>query len=179
MAAFLPLQSVIGGIFIGVASGMYMLLSGRVAGCSGAMKALIVGPREASKLAFLAGLTTGGALMAHLLPSAFSPPPSASLVTAAAGLAVGLGTSLGNGCTSGHGLCGLSRLSLRSLAAVPTFMVAAILTATLRSGKTVGSPLPIGTTPPEVLGLAMKLSSALLAGLLPLALLTEERLREA
>ena len=153
--AFLPLQAVVGGLFIGCASGVYMLAAGRIAGNSGTIKSLIVGPREATKLSFLTGLFGGGVLGASLLPSSFEILPSPSPLVAMAGLLVGLGTALANGCTSGHGLCGLSRLSLRSLVAVPTFMAAAIATATTRSGSVFGLA-PIGTTSPDVLALAAK-----------------------
>lgn len=153
--AFLPLEAVVGGLFIGCATGVYMVVAGRIAGSSGALKALIVGPREPTKLSFLAGLCGGGVLGASLLPSSFEILPSPSPLVALAGLLVGLGTALANGCTSGHGLCGLSRLSLRSLVAVPTFMAAAIATATARSGSDLGLA-PIGTTSPEVLALAAK-----------------------
>ena len=99
---------------------------------------------------------------------------------AIAGLAIGLGTALGNGCTSGHGLCGLSRFSLRSLAAVPTFMAVAGGVASARSGFVVGAPLPIGNTPPEVLALSLKLAVALLGTLMPIPALlaSKSMLRE-
>merc|ERR1719247_1161619 len=107
------------------------------------MKALLLGPREPTKIAFMGGLMGGGALMKTLLP----------------GLAVGLGVALGNGCTSGHGLCGLSRFSLRSLAAVPTFMGVAIVAATVTTyNGTIGSPLPITPTPQPTIDLAAKLA---------------------
>ena len=181
MAEFLPLQSIVGGLFIGAACGAYMLFSGRVAGNSGALKALILGPREPTKLAFLCGLLGGGVLMGSCLPSAFEAMPWTPVKLAVAGTSVGLGTALANGCTSGHGLCGLSRLSLRSLVAVPTFMVVAGATATWSSGGAVGAPLPICTTPDAVLALAAKLASALLAALVPALFMggrENERLRE-
>lgn len=160
MRDFLPLESILGGIFIGAACGVYMLLAGRVAGNSGALKALILGPREPTKLTFLAGLASGGRLMGTLLPSAFEVAPAATPTLALAGLAVGLGTALGNGCTSGHGLCGISRFSLRSLVAVPTFMGVAIATATARSGTSIGVIAPIGTSSPAVLALALKVRAS-------------------
>ena len=133
MSTFRPLEAFIGGLFIGVACGVYMLFSRRIAGCSGALKALLLGPHETSKIAFTGGLLSGGALMKVLLPSSFSAPAAPSLVLAFSGICVGIGTALANGCTSGHGLCGLSRLSYRSLVAVPIFMVAAIITTTISS----------------------------------------------
>lgn len=76
-----------------------MVFAGRVAGNSGALKSLLLGPREAeaNNITFLAGLLGGGALMGRVLPAAFEAPPTASLSLAASGLAVGLGTALGNG----------------------------------------------------------------------------------
>ena len=129
MSSFVPLQAAIGGVFIGVACGAYMLLQSRVAGNSGAVKAVVNGPREPTKLGFVCGLVAGGAAIARLMPHLFEATPAPSLPLAAAGLCVGVGTAWANGCTSGHGLCGLSRFSLRSLAAVPTFMAAAMATS--------------------------------------------------
>ena len=175
ISTFRPLEAFIGGLFIGAACGVYMLFSRRIAGCSGSLKAVLIalalGPREISKIAFAGGLVAGGALMKVLQPSSFSAPPAPSLVLAFAGFAVGIGTALANGCTSGHGLCGLSRLSFRSLVAVPIFMVAAIITTTITdittattSGGTIGAILPIGATP------ASGVLAAQLAGGLALAL---------
>ena len=175
ISTFRPLEAFIGGLFIGAACGVYMLFSRRIAGCSGSLKAVLIalalGPREISKIAFAGGLVAGGALMKVLQPSSFSAPPAPSLVLAFAGFAVGIGTALANGCTSGHGLCGLSRLSVRSLVAVPIFMVAAIITTTITdittattSGGTIGAILPIGATP------ASGVLAAQLAGGLALAL---------
>jgi uncharacterized protein len=172
MNSFRPLEAFIGGLFIGTACGVYMLFSRRIAGCSGSMKAVLLalalGPRETSKIAFTGGLLAGGALMKVLLPSSFSAPPAPSLVLAFAGFAVGIGTALANGCTSGHGLCGLSRLSFRSLMAVPIFMVTASLTTTIinvttaiKSGGPLGTILPIGATPTSTSVLAAQLAGGL------------------
>ena len=162
MATMMPLQACLGGLFIGAACGAYMILVGRIAGNSGVMKALVLGPREPTKIAFLGGLMGGGALMKTLLPGAFEAARAPSLAIALSGLAVGLGVALGNGCTSGHGLCGLSRFSLRSLAAVPTFMGVAIVAATVTTyNGTIGSPLPITPTPQPTIDLAAKLAASL------------------
>ena len=172
ISTFRPLEAFIGGLFIGAACGVYMLFSRRIAGCSGSLKAVLIalalGPREISKIAFAGGLVAGGALMKVLQPSSFSAPPAPSLVLAFAGFAVGIGTALANGCTSGHGLCGLSRLSFRSLVAVPIFMVAAIITTTITdittattSGGTIGAILPIGATPASTGVLAAQLAGGL------------------
>ena len=109
--SFVPFQACLGGVFIGVACGAYMYFAERVAGNSGALKALVVGPREPPQLAFLSGLAAAGALMSRLLPAALDPASSLSPTLLLGGLLVGLGTALGNRCdTSRHGLCGLSRL---------------------------------------------------------------------
>ena len=168
MATMMPLQACLGGLFIGAACGAYMILVGRIAGNSGVMKALVLGPREPTKIAFLGGLMGGGALMKTLLPGAFEVARAPSLAIALSGLAVGLGVALGNGCTSGHGLCGLSRFSLRSLAAVPTFMGVAIVAATVTTyNGTIGSPLPITPTPQPTIDLAAKLAANLAVAVLP------------
>jgi uncharacterized membrane protein YedE/YeeE len=172
-ATFAPLQAIIGGVFIGAACGLYMITTGRVAGNSGALKAFVRGglQAEATKLTFLLGLCSGGAMMGSLLPSCFEAAPPPSLRLALSGLAVGTGVSLGNGCTSGHGLCGLSKLSLRSLAAVPTFMAVAIIAATASNGTSFGGFLPVSSTPDAVIALSKQLGLAFAAALLPLALL--------
>ncbi|MCY7371208.1 MAG: YeeE/YedE family protein [Polaromonas sp.] len=127
---FTPWTALAGGLLIGLAAALFLLLNGRVAGISGILGGLL---RPASgdvgwRLAFLAGLVG-----APLLFQLFSPLPpvvveadTATLIVA--GLLVGLGTRYGSGCTSGHGVCGLSRLSLRSLAATAAFMFAGFAT---------------------------------------------------
>ena len=178
MASFRPLEACIGGLFIGAACGAYMLIAGRIAGNSGALKSCLLGPREASKTAFIGGLIGGGVLMKALLPSCFEAiVPLPLLQVAVAGLCVGVGTALGNGCTSGHGLCGLSRLSKRSLVAVPTFMAAAIVTSTAMSGGRVGTPLPVAQTPQATLEVALRLAVGL-ACALPACKLLSGRAKE-
>ena len=132
--SFVPIEAVMGGVFIGVASGVSMITSSRVAGCSGALKSLVLADTDGWKVGFVAGLTFAGASMGQLLPALLEDPPAASIVLGLGGLAVGTGTSWANGCTSGHGLAGLSRLSFRSLVAVPTFMAVAITTRTMQTG---------------------------------------------
>ena len=127
---FTPRTSFAGGILIGVAAAMLVLLNGRIAGISGIVGGLLT-PRRADigwRLAFVAGLFAAPLLML-LFGRAVAPRIDAGfgmLVTA--GLLVGIGTSYGSGCTSGHGVCGLSRLSPRSLAATAAFMLAGIAT---------------------------------------------------
>ena len=127
---FTPWTSAAGGILIGLAAAMLVLLNGRIAGISGIVGGLLV-PRRGEigwRLAFVAGL-----LLAPLLVSLFGyavvPRIDAGFgMLVAAGLLVGVGTSYGSGCTSGHGVCGLSRLSPRSLVATAAFMAAGIAT---------------------------------------------------
>jgi hypothetical protein len=124
-----------GGALIGAAVGLFMLTTGRVAGISG-IAAELTGrwpPRWAQNLAFLLGLP-GGLLLWRAISGAEVPVhlPGSGLLLIAAGLLVGVGTRLANGCTSGHGVCGLARLSPRSLAATATFMAVAVLVVAVR-----------------------------------------------
>jgi uncharacterized membrane protein YedE/YeeE len=128
------LTALAGGVLIGLAATLLLWLNGRIAGVSGILGAVLV-PRDnerAWRWAFLAGLIVVGFIAIALLPGVATPregyPP---LLLIIAGLLVGFGASLGNGCTSGHGVCGLGRLSLRSLVAVVTFMVTAVISTWL------------------------------------------------
>ncbi|AOY87623.1 YeeE/YedE [Marinobacter salinus] len=127
---FTPWSALVGGILIGLAAASFLLLNGRVAGISGILGALLVPARGdiAWRVAFLIGLI--GAPIAWLLAAEMPPIEiNANYPTLIiAGLLVGVGTRYGSGCTSGHGVCGLSRLSLRSLAATLSFMVAGFVT---------------------------------------------------
>ncbi len=123
-----------GGMLIGVAATILLLLNGRIAGVSGMVNGVLLPTRGdvAWRVLFLLGLVAGGGIYLSLVPGAYTPRtgfPVPALVIA--GLLVGFGTRMGNGCTSGHGVCGLGRLSLRSLAAVLTFMATAIATTFL------------------------------------------------
>ena len=129
---FTPIASLLGGMLIGVSASLLLLFHGRVAGVSGIVGGLLTGPRgeRSWRMLFLAGLLAGGALLAWLAPSALDTRTDRSAwVVPIAGLLVGVGSALGNGCTSGHGVCGISRLSPRSLAATATFMGTGLLTA--------------------------------------------------
>ena len=125
MENFTPIPAVVGGILIGLASVWLLAANGRIAGIAGILHGLAARlPGEAAWRAwFIAGLVAAGFLW-HALGLAPAPREGFALGwVVAAGLLVGFGTSLGNGCTSGHGVCGLGRFSLRSLAAVITFML--------------------------------------------------------
>ena len=128
--AFTPWSSLMGGVLIGVAAAMFALLNGRIAGISGVLGSLLTPVRGdvGWRAAFIAGLVG-----APLLYALFTELPAVQIdasygALVAAGLLVGIGTRYGSGCTSGHGVCGLSRLSLRSLVATATFMGAGFLT---------------------------------------------------
>ena len=132
MQNFSPVESLVGGIVIGIAALVLLRFYKRIAGISGIFGGLF--PFDAGetlwRLVFLAGLMTGGVVLSFLHSDAvdfkltYSNP---ALILA--GLLVGVGSRMGNGCTSGHGICGLGRLAPRSMAAILTFMVTGILTA--------------------------------------------------
>ena len=132
MTGFTPLSSLLGGVLIGLSAVLLMASVGRIAGISGIVSRLLPPHPEADPaggLAFVAGLVA-----APLLALAVTGRPVAQDVSgdlglmAAAGLLVGFGTVWGNGCTSGHGVCGIANLSRRSLLATPVFMAAAMAT---------------------------------------------------
>jgi uncharacterized membrane protein YedE/YeeE len=134
MANFTPISAAIGGALIGLAAVLLMLFNGRIAGVAGIMDG-IFNPHADGRLwrvAFVAGLIAApvaAALTGHAVPM---PQMPASMITiAVAGLLVGFGTRLSNGCTSGHGICGIARLSPRSIAATLVFMLAAIVIVAL------------------------------------------------
>lgn len=131
MHDFTPVPALIGGALIGLSASMFLLMHGRVAGISGLYGGIFrrTSPDRALRLAFIAGLLVAGLLVRAFVPAAFETTWTAALpVALVAGLLVGFGTQLGNGCTSGHGVCGLSRLSIRSLVATCTFMATGIVT---------------------------------------------------
>lgn len=128
----MPVQGLIGGLMIGVAAAIMLLGAGRIAGVSG-MAARAFGlsdggaPRGLA-WAFILGLPIGAAIVALVAGPVVSRFPMSAMTLVAAGLIVGFGTRLGSGCTSGHGVCGMSRLSKRSITATLTFMVAGFVT---------------------------------------------------
>lgn len=126
-------QALLGGALIGAGAIFLMLFNGRIAGISGITASAITSSLKESgwRWAFLTGLIVAPLLVA---PAGFSLPdsvPAGLGQIIVAGLLVGFGTRMGSGCTSGHGICGLSRLSLRSFVATGVFMGSAILTLTL------------------------------------------------
>jgi uncharacterized membrane protein YedE/YeeE len=127
------LRALAGGILIGLAAAIVLVAHGRIAGISGTLgRALDADDGRSFRLPFLAGLICAGIVAFQLFPSAFGANVSSTPLLAVAGLLVGIGTTLGNGCTSGHGVCGISRGSKRSFVAVGIFMGVAMLTVAIR-----------------------------------------------
>lgn len=128
------LSSLMGGALIGVAVTGMLLFNGRVTGISGIVASSLTRPTRDGlwRWMFLGGLITGGALAWAIQPELFANASDRGLASVlVAGLLVGYGTVMGSGCTSGHGVCGISRLSLRSVIATLTFMLFGFLTVML------------------------------------------------
>lgn len=136
METFTPVSSLLGGALIGLAASVLLLVHGRVAGIAGILGETLRGDGTRGegvfRAAFLGGLVAAGIALRLVYPGAFAAAGSASAsslgLVAIAGVLVGYGTRLGSGCTSGHGVCGISRLSKRSIAATLTFMAAGAVT---------------------------------------------------
>lgn len=135
MLELIPWTSLFGGLLLGVSAVLLMLVNGKTAGISGIVNGIIT-PRTrdwAWRVLFVAGMVIGGGVAVAY--GNFQAPDltTTPLITiVAAGVLVGLGTKIGNGCTSGHGICGIGRLSPRSIIATCTFMAVAALTVYLR-----------------------------------------------
>ncbi|MES2602143.1 MAG: YeeE/YedE family protein [Pseudomonadota bacterium] len=130
-----PLSGLLGGALIGLAAAMLMLLTGRIAGISGIFGGLLVpGAKDRDcRIAFVAGLIAAPLIASFVTGAALPSPamPASLIVIVVAGLLVGFGSRMGGGCTSGHGVCGVARLSARSLIATAIFMTAAIVTVAI------------------------------------------------
>ncbi len=132
---FTPWQSLVGGLLIGAAAALYLLGNGRVAGIAGivaspwqALRTRASLVPERNRLAFIVGLLAAPWAWQLIAPLPKATLDVGTLGLAAAGLLVGIGSRMGNGCTSGHGVCGLSRFSLRSLVNVLAFMATGVVT---------------------------------------------------
>ena len=127
-----PLFALVGGLVIGLAAALFLLLSGRIAGVSGLVARAVGlsdnGPTRVQALAFVVGLPAGAWLVGALVRTPQIVVTSSIPLLVAGGVLVGFGTRMGGGCTSGHGVCGISRLSPRSLVATAAFMVAGFAT---------------------------------------------------
>jgi uncharacterized membrane protein YedE/YeeE len=129
-AAFTPLSAAVGGALIGLAAALLLLFNGRVAGISGILGGLLR-PQSgdaAWRVAFIAGIVIAPAAYALFTRLPATAIDASYPMLVAAGLLVGIGTRYGSGCTSGHGVCGISRLSPRSLVATALFMAAGFAT---------------------------------------------------
>ena len=128
MTEFTPLSAATGGLLIGLASALLLFANGRVAGISGILGQAMwptAGEERGWRIAFIAGLPIGAAIIFRMSGPLEIEIEASVPVLVLAGLLVGVGTRLGNGCTSGHGVCGMSRGSSRSIAATLAFMAVA------------------------------------------------------
>ncbi|EGQ9190645.1 YeeE/YedE family protein [Vibrio parahaemolyticus] len=135
MLNVIPWESLFGGILLGISATILLLVNGKIAGISGIMNG-IMSPKKGDyswRLLFAVGMIAGGLISVLMLGVAVPSTANLSLgMVIAAGLLVGIGTRLGNGCTSGHGICGMGRLSKRSIVATCVFMAIAGLTVFVR-----------------------------------------------
>ncbi|MGJ8686055.1 MAG: YeeE/YedE family protein [Spongiibacteraceae bacterium] len=128
--SFTPLMSLSGGLLIGLSALVLLYFNGRIAGISGVLGGLLspAADDRGWRLAFLVGLPLGAALVHYFLAPLETPVSENALILVLGGFIVGFGTRLGSGCTSGHGVCGIGRLSPRSLIATGVFMATGMLT---------------------------------------------------
>ncbi len=135
MLNVIPWESLFGGILLGISATILLLVNGKIAGISGIMNG-IMSPKKGDyswRLLFAVGMIAGGLISVLMLGVAAPSTANLSLgMVIAAGLLIGIGTRLGNGCTSGHGICGMGRLSKRSIVATCVFMAVAGLTVFVR-----------------------------------------------
>ena len=131
MTSFTPISAFLGGCLIGLAAVVLMALNGRIAGISGIVQGAVEGPRgeRGWRWVFVGGLVLGAFLTLALRDPGFTPRTGYPVwLVICAGLLVGVGTRLGSGCTSGHGVCGVARWSTRSIVATLTFMCTGFVT---------------------------------------------------
>ena len=134
MTDFEVIMPLTGGILIGIAASMMLLVSGRIAGVSGIFGGMLFqqGKERAWRLYFITGLIAGGIILYTINTEFFENSSGRGLLAVnIAGLLVGIGTRIGGGCTSGHGVCGIGRLSVRSILATVTFVVAGMVAVIL------------------------------------------------
>ncbi|MDV7103540.1 YeeE/YedE thiosulfate transporter family protein [Vibrio sp. TH_r3] len=135
MSFSIPWESLFGGVLLGISASVLLLMNGKIAGISGIVSGLLTPKRKdySWRLLFFIGMMLGGMLAGVMfnvsIPGEFSASP---WLLAVSGLLVGIGTKIGNGCTSGHGICGIGRFSFRSIVATLTFMLVAALTVFFR-----------------------------------------------
>lgn len=132
MENFTPFSALLGGALIGLGALLLMAGIGRIAGISGIVSQALFNREDRNwRLAFLAGLLIGPVILGLFLSDLQYSTPDLNGTTLLAGLLVGLGTAWGSGCTSGHGICGIGRFSVRSIIATLVFMVVGMVVATL------------------------------------------------
>ena len=134
MTDFEVLMPLTGGILIGISASMMLLFSGRIAGVSGIFGGMLFqqGKERAWRLSFITGLIGGGILLYAINAEFFENSSGRGLLAVnIAGFLVGIGTRIGGGCTSGHGVCGIGRLSVRSIVATVTFVFAGMVAVVL------------------------------------------------
>ncbi|BAQ65976.1 YeeE/YedE family protein [Geminocystis sp. NIES-3709] len=124
------INGLIGGVLIGVSATILLAFNGKIAGISGMINAVLeFKPSEKWRVFFLGGMLLGGIIYEYVLPLPKTPSYNLALIPMIlGGFLVGFGTRMGNGCTSGHGVCGLGRLSTRSFTAVITFLISGMIT---------------------------------------------------
>ena len=135
---FTLLNSLMGGILIGIAATIIFFVNGRIMGISGILGNLIVTKETDQKfwrIIFILGVLTGPLIFILLFKEIKSEMVANTTLLIISGFLVGLGTSLGNGCTSGHGICGLSRFSIRSIVATLVFVISGMITVYFISGN--------------------------------------------
>ncbi|HHF2921747.1 TPA: YeeE/YedE family protein [Vibrio alginolyticus] len=129
-----PWMPLLGGIIVGVSAITLMLFTGKTAGISGILNGAVESADRVWRIVFLIAMVLGGLFAVYVLGGHVPDQYSGSLILViVAGLLVGVGTRIGNGCTSGHGICGIGRFSIRSVVATCTFMATAMLTVLLVS----------------------------------------------
>lgn len=137
MENFTPLSSLAGGILIGLSAAALLFFNGKILGVSGIFGGLLHAKHGDTlwRVVFLAGLLSGGFLLGYIAPQSIVADINMPIgMIIIAGVLVGVGARLGNGCTSGHGICGVGRVAPRSLVATTVFLSSGILTAVLCSG---------------------------------------------
>eukprot|EP00002_Diphylleia_rotans_P005970 TRINITY_DN1520_c0_g1_i1.p1 TRINITY_DN1520_c0_g1~~TRINITY_DN1520_c0_g1_i1.p1 ORF type:complete len:330 (-),score=64.36 TRINITY_DN1520_c0_g1_i1:265-1254(-) len=167
MVPLAPLLPSLGGSLLALSTSMNLSLFGRITGISGILNNAFVTPNQERqwRYSFLSGLVSGGLVLTALKPEWIGPFTTALPITALAGFLVGAGALMGNGCTSGHGLCGLPRFSVRSFSAISTFMIsgafAAIMRSRVLSSEALNANVPSVANPTQITaGIAILLAIA-------------------
>lgn len=126
--------ALVGGLIIGVSATILLAFNGRIAGISGILWGAISQADKAWRLAFIVGLPIGAWLLHKVAGTPIPEPQGSPWLVIIAGLIVGIGVKIGSGCTSGHGVCGIGRLSIRSIAATLTFIATGVITVAITGG---------------------------------------------